>query len=193
MWVSARAPSPALAPGIGTAGPGGTIVQTGGTVELTGGGDLVTMGLQRRGCLQAPRRLLKYSQYELRAGRWRNIASGFTSTYNQTGGLANVYGLSMGTTQAFGVQPGNGDDYRDGRHAQSWRRRDQRGRRRNAHRHVGQRHHRCRRAWSTSQPITLNNSTTATFNTSGGNITLAGAIDRRRRVDGRRRRHAPVG
>ena len=37
-------PFSGFARGIGTAGPGGTIVQTGGTVELTGGGDLVTMG-----------------------------------------------------------------------------------------------------------------------------------------------------
>ena len=103
-------------------------------------------------------------------------ASGFTSTYSQTGGLANVYGLWMGATQALGPQPGNcvisvtggtlnlgaGGIVSGGSGTTSVT--------------LGNATIGATAPWTASVPITLNNGTTATFNTSGGSIVLAGNL-----------------
>ncbi len=167
-------PFPPLGAGIGTQGAGDTVLQTSGSVLLTGTGDLVTMGFGGTNLykLQGGFLSIPNTSFELGVGN----ANTFTSTYNQTGGLANIYGLSMGTTQNFGAQPGNctitvtggtlnlgaGGIVSGGVATYSTS--------------FGNATIGATAPWTTSVPVKLNNSTTATFNTGGGNISLTGVL-----------------
>ncbi len=159
----------------GTNGPGGTIVQSSGTVQLTGGGDNVTMGFNGTDAYKLQGGFLSIPNTAFDLGYGSNAGS-FTSTFNQTGGLANIYGLSMGTTQAQGAQPGNcavtvtggtlnlgaGGITAGGAGTKSVT--------------LGNATIGALAPWSTSQPITLSSTNNTTFNTSGGNIVLAGVV-----------------
>jgi fibronectin-binding autotransporter adhesin len=163
---------------LGSNGYGGTVNQTGGTVQLNGTGDSVLLGFAGSSTYNMYGGFLSISNAPLELGFGN--ASGFSSVYSQTGGLANIYGLSMGTTQNFGTQPGNctvnvtggtlnlgaGGIASGGVATYSVT--------------LGNATVGATAPWSTSFPspitMTLNNSTTATFNTAGGNITIANPI-----------------
>ena len=174
MWVSALTPSHPIRLALAPPVRGGTIVQTGGAVLLTGTGDLVSMGYNGTDAYKLQGGFLNIPNTDFELGYGTNAAT-FTSTFNQTGGSANLYGLSMGTAQA-GAQPGNcvitmtggtldlgaGGIVSGGTGTKSVT--------------FGNGTIGALAPWTTSQPITLNGTSNTVFNTSGGNITLAGVL-----------------
>ena len=98
--------SPAF-PGVlpGNKNAGGKLYQTGGTVQLTGGIDQVTIGFNGTSSYNLQGGLLSIPNGPLELGFGN--AGGFSSSYSQTGGSANIYGLWLGATQNLGAQPGN--------------------------------------------------------------------------------------
>ena len=167
-------------PGVGSSNGNGSIInQTGGSVLVSSStADTVLMNAD-----------VSTTTYNLSGGTlaiphvpvemgWGTIGSS-KATLNQTGGLANIYGLSMGTTQNLGAEPGScaisvtggtlnlgGGGIISGSNASKYSVT------------FGNATIGALAPWTASAPITatLNNSTTATFNTSGGNIVLALAL-----------------
>ena len=164
--------------GFGATNGGETFDQTSGTVQLTGSGDTVVVGqigtLLGNSVYNMLGGFLSIPNAALDLGFGSN-AGGQTSTYNQTGGLANIYGISMGTTQSNGSQPGNcaisvtGGTLNLGAGGISS------GTAGTYTVKLGNATIGSTAAWTTSQPVTL--SGTTAFNLSGGgNVTLAGNV-----------------
>ena len=170
FWLGLTAPIG----GLGTSGAGGIITQSSGTVSMTGGIDSVLLGFNGTSTYNAQGGLLSIPNTALVLGYSTTNAT--VSTFNQTGGLANLYGLSMGTTQTLGAQNGKcaitvtGGTLNlgaggivsggTGTHTVT----------------LGKATIGALAPWSTSQPITLNSTNNTTFNTTGGSITLAGVL-----------------
>ena len=161
------------------AGSGATFAQGGGTVQLTGGPDTVGLGYSGNSTYKMQGGYLNIPNTALELG-FGNASSSNTSTFNQTGGLANLYGLSMGTTQNNGPQSGSCAISVTGGTLNLGAGGINAGGFGNQYVNFGNATIGATTPWSTSfaSPVTmtLNSSTTATFNTAGGNITLANPL-----------------
>jgi autotransporter-associated beta strand protein len=164
---------------LGGTGGGGTINQTGGTVQLSGTGDDNNMGYSGSSAYNFSGGFLSIPNAPLELG-FGNATSSNTSAFSQTGGLANLYGLSMGTTQNLGSMNGSCAISVTGGTLNLGAGGINAGGFGNQYVNFGNATIGATAPWSTSfataVTMTLKNSTTATFNTTGGNITLANPL-----------------
>jgi autotransporter-associated beta strand protein len=170
-----------IAAGPGNSNGAGSIInQNSGTVVLSGTGDLLTMGYMAAGNNTA-------SSYNVKGGILSipntafDLGFGATasalSTFTVSGGSANVYGLSMGTTQGLGAQNGNCAISVTGGTLNLGPGGIQVGGTGTKSVTLGGNGTIISTVpLSTSLPITLANGGNITLNTSGGNITLAGVL-----------------
>ncbi len=180
---------------LGSNGYGGLFSQSGGTVQLTGAPDTIVLGYSSTSGYNMNGGYLSIPNTALELG-FGNATSSNTSAFSQTGGLANLYGLSMGTTQTLGPQSGSCVISITGGTLNLGAGGINAGGFGNQYVNFGNATIGATAPWSTSfaTPVTmtLNNSTTATFNTAGGNITIANPLGGGGGAHGHRRRHAPA-